>query len=64
MGIKLEEIRQAKKFLENNKISIKQVKPNLFAIASNGLKKNFSETLDYFRKGISGTTTSSDQEKD
>ena len=64
MGIKPEEIRQAKKFLENNKISIKQVKPNLFAIASNGLKKNFNETLDYFRKGISGTTTSSDQEKD
>ena len=39
MGAKAEEIRQAKKFLENKKISIKKVKPHLFAIASNGLKK-------------------------
>ena len=59
MAIKQEEVRQAKKFLENNKISIKQVKPNLFAIASNGLKKNFNETLDFFKKGKSGTTNSS-----
>jgi len=59
MAIKQEEVRQAKKFLENKKISIKQVKPHLFAIASNGLKKNFNETLDFFKKGKSGTTNSS-----
>lgn len=64
MAIKPEEVRQAKKFLENKKISIKQVKPHLFAIASNSLRKNFNETLDFFRKGTSGTTTTSDQKKD
>ena len=35
MAIKTEEIKKAKKFLENNKISIKYVKPRLFAIAAN-----------------------------
>ena len=59
MAVKPEEVRQAKKFLENKKISIKKVKPHLFAIASNGLKKNFNETLDFFKKGKSGTTNSS-----
>ena len=63
MGAKAEEIRQAKKFLENKKISIKKVKPHLFAIASNGLKKNFNATLDYFVKGNNGTPITSDQEK-
>ena len=48
MAIKTEEIKKAKKFLENNKISIKHVKPRLFAIAANGLKKSFDETLEYF----------------
>ena len=60
MAAKPEVIRQAKKFLENKNISIKKVKPHLFAIASNGLKKNFNETLDFFKKGKSGTTNSSD----
>ena len=63
MGAKADSIRQAKKFLENKKISIKKVKPHLFAIASNGLKKNFAATLDYFMKGSNGTPTTSDQEK-
>ena len=48
MAVKTEEIKKAKKFLENNKISIKHVKPRLFAIAANGLKKSFDETLEYF----------------
>ena len=48
MAVKIEEIKKAKKFLENNKISIKHVKPRLFAIAANGLKKSFDETLEYF----------------
>jgi hypothetical protein len=63
MGAKADSIRQAKKFLENKKISIKKVKPHLFAIASNGLKKNFAATLDYFMKGSNGTPTTSDQTK-
>jgi len=61
MAIKTEEIKKAKKFLENNKISIKHVKPRLFAIAADGLKKNFEETLDFFMKGVDGTTTTSDK---
>tara|TARA_R110001592_G_scaffold3247_2_gene18213 strand:- start:1035 stop:1217 length:183 start_codon:yes stop_codon:yes gene_type:complete len=60
MAAKPEVIRQAKKFLENKNISIKKVKPHLFAIASNGLRKNFDETLNFFKKGKSGTTDSSD----
>ena len=60
MAVKPEEVRQAKKFLENKKISIKKVKPHLFAIASNSLRKNFNETLDFFKKGTSGTIDSSD----
>jgi len=56
MAVKPEEIRQAKKFLENKKISIKKVKPHLFAIASSGLRKNFNDTLDFFKKGINGTS--------
>ena len=63
MGAKADSIRQAKKFLENKKISIKKVKPHLFAIASDGLKKNFEATLDYFVKGSNGTPSRSDQEK-
>ena len=56
MAVKPDQIRQAKKFLENKKISIKTVKPHLFAIASNGLRKNFNDTLDFFKKGTDGTS--------
>jgi hypothetical protein len=64
MAIKTEEIKKAKKFLENNKISIKHVKPRLFAIAANGLNKNFDETLDYFMKRIDyGKIDNSNKEK-
>jgi len=64
MAAKPETVRQAKKFLENKNISIKKVKPHLFAIASNGLRKNFDETLNFFRKGNNGTIDSSNQKKD
>ena len=65
MAIKAEEIKKAKKFLENNKISIKHVKPRLFAIAANGLKKNFDETLEYFMERTEyGKTDNSNQKKD
>jgi len=43
MAVKPEEIRQAKKFLENKKISIKKVKPHLFAKASEELSISFNE---------------------
>ena len=65
MAIKTEEIKKAKKFLENNKISIKHVKPRLFAIAANGLKKSFDETLEYFMERTEyGKTDNSNQKKD
>ena len=40
MAVKGEEIRQAKKFLENKKLSIKHMKPRLFAKVSEDLGKN------------------------
>jgi len=65
MAIKAEEIKKAKKFLENNKISIKHVKPRLFAIAASGLKKSFDETLEYFMERTEyGKTDNSNQKKD
>lgn len=41
-----EEIRKAKKFLQNNKMPTNVIKPHLFAMASKEIKKNFEETLD------------------
>ncbi len=58
MGIKAEEIRQAKKFLENQKLSIKKVKPRLFAIVAKELNLKFSEIIERFEKAIDGKTTS------
>ena len=63
MGIKAEEIRQAKKFLENKKISIKKVKPLLLAKVSSDLKVSFSQLTDTIRKVLNGTPNRSDQEK-
>ena len=63
MGIKAEEIRQAKKFLENKKISIKKVKPLLLAKVSSDLKVSFSQLTDTIKKVQDGTPSRSDQEK-
>ena len=41
MAVNNDRIRQAKKYLENKKISIKHVKPRLSAIASNSSQKKF-----------------------
>ena len=35
-----EEIRKAKKFLQNNKMPTNVIKPHLFAMASKEIKKN------------------------
>jgi len=45
MTVKGEDIRQAKKFLENKKLSIKVLKPKLFALASKKANKSFDDTL-------------------
>ena len=63
MGIKAEEIRQAKKFLENKKISIKKVKPLLLAKVSSDLKVSFSQLTDTIKIVLNGTPSRSDQEK-
>ena len=63
MGAKPEEIRQAKKFLENKKISIKKVKPLLLAKVSSDLKVSFSQLTDTIKKVLNGTSATSDQEK-
>ena len=65
MAVKAEQIKKAKKVLEINKISIKHVKPRLFAIAANGLKKSFDETLEYFMERTEyGKINNSNQKKD
>lgn len=61
MAVKAEEIRQAKKFLENQKLSIKVIKPRLFAMASQELKKGFDETLNELTKALNGKTITSNK---
>ena len=61
MSVKAEEIKQAKKFLENKKLSIKVIKPRLFAIASKELKQDFDNTLNELTKALNGKTTTSNQ---
>ena len=63
MAIKPDVIRQAKKFLENKKISIKKVKPLLLAKVSSDLKVSFSQLTDTIKKVLNGTPSRSDQEK-
>ena len=64
MAIKPEEIRKAKKFLENKKISIKKVKPILLATVSKDLEVSFSQLTDTITKVLNGTIDSSNQKKD
>ena len=60
MSIKGDEIRQAKKFLENKKMSIKIIKPKLFAMASQKANKSFDDTLKAIAKKY-GEITNSNQ---
>lgn len=62
MSIKAEEIRQAKKFLENKKLSVKVIKPRLFAMASKELNKDFDDTLNELTKALNGKTTTSNKD--
>ena len=59
MAVKAEEIRKAKKFLENKKLSISIIKPRLFAQASSELNRNFNDTLKFIKNKIYGTTNNS-----
>lgn len=62
MSIKAEEIRQAKKFLENKKFSIKIIKPRLFVKASKDLNTSFENLLIKLNESVNGKTTTSNQE--
>lgn len=62
MAIKAEEIRQAKKFLENKKISISLVKPKQFVLASKKLNASFDDALNKLKEMVNGKTTTSDKE--
>ena len=64
MAVSGEEIRHAKKFLENKNVSIKKVKPRLFAQASDDLGHTFDQLYIKLKKDVSGTPNSSDKEKD
>ena len=62
MAVKGEEIRQAKKFLENKKLSIKHMKPRLFAKVSEDLGKSFDDVLKIIKERVtSGTSNPSDK---
>ena len=63
MGAKAEEIRQAKKFLENKKISIKKVKPILLAKVSSDLEVSFNDLTNTIKKVLNGTANTSNKEK-
>ena len=49
MSIKAEEIRQAKKFLENKRISISLVKPKQFELGNNLLSKGVDNIEEFKR---------------
>jgi hypothetical protein len=63
MSVSGEEIRQAKKFLENKKYSIKNIKPRLFALVAKGLKVKYADLLDGFEKAVNGGKTNQSDKK-
>lgn len=65
MAIKNEVVRQAKKFLENKNLSIKCIKPRLFAKVSQDMNKSFDDLLNVISQKVTdGTTSSSDKKTD
>jgi len=65
MAVKAETIRQAKKYLENKNLSIKVVKPRLFAKVSQEMGSSFDDLLETIQKELeNGTTDSSNQKTD
>ena len=64
MSVSAEEIRQAKKFLENKKISIKKVKPRLLAIVSKKINLDFKNIYDRIESAVNGAINSSNKKTD
>jgi len=63
MAVKPEEIRKAKKFLENKKLSIKTVKPRIFAQVAFKANVPFEKLLNVIMKEVNGKISNSDKEK-
>ena len=57
MSVTAEEIRQAKKYLENKNFSIKIIKPRLFARVSQELNKDFDSVLQELQQKVSNGKT-------
>jgi|TARA_R110000744_G_scaffold62471_3_gene128920 hypothetical protein len=66
-----EEIRQAKKFLQNKKVPLSLFKPNTFAAASKEIEQNFDKTFNtllnvyksgnpYYKRRIENATNTAD----
>ena len=64
MSVSAEEIRQAKKFLENKKISIKKVKPRLLAIVSKKINLDFQNIYNRIESAVDGAINSSNKKTD
>ncbi len=63
MAVKPEEIRKAKKFLENKNYSIKKIKPRLFAMVAKSLQINYTNLLNRFEKEVNGKISNSDKKE-
>ena len=63
MAIKPEEIRKAKKFLDNKKLSIKTIKPRVFAQVANKANVPFDKLLNTIVEGISGKINNSNKKE-
>lgn len=63
MAVKPEEIRKAKKFLENKKLSIKTIKPRVFAQVANKANVPFDRLLNTIVEGINGKINNSDKKE-
>jgi hypothetical protein len=65
MAIKADTIRQAKKYLENKNLSIKVIKPRLFAKVSEEMGKNFDDVFNIIKEKVdNGEASTSDKKAD
>jgi hypothetical protein len=63
MSIKADTIRQAKKYLENKNLSIKVIKPRLFAKVSEEMGKNFDDVFNIIKEKVDNGEASTSNKK-
>lgn len=63
MAIKADIIRQAKKYLENKNLSIKVIKPRLFAKVSEEMGKNFDDVFNIIKEKVDNGEASTSNKK-